>query len=112
MKTTVAREYVRRFPLKSERKDPLDPEGKAAARPDPRRIPAQALRNPFNWVLGAIFVVGLPLIAGRFHLRPGLGDPQLLRLPLGAVPGLGPVHHGAAVGLRLHARHHGGTFRP
>jgi Ni/Fe-hydrogenase subunit HybB-like protein len=26
----------------------------------------QALRNPFNWVLAAIFAVGIPLIAGRF----------------------------------------------
>jgi Ni/Fe-hydrogenase subunit HybB-like protein len=27
---------------------------------------AQALRNPFNWILGIIFAVGLPIIAGRF----------------------------------------------
>ena len=27
---------------------------------------AQALRNPFNWLLGIIFAVGLPIIAGRF----------------------------------------------
>ena len=27
---------------------------------------SQALRNPFNWLLAAIFAVGLPLIAGRF----------------------------------------------
>jgi len=26
----------------------------------------QAVRNPFNWILGAIFAVGLPLIAIRF----------------------------------------------
>ena len=26
----------------------------------------QAVRNPFNWILGLIFAVGLPLIAGRF----------------------------------------------
>ena len=26
----------------------------------------QALRNPFNWVLGIIFAIGLPLIAYRF----------------------------------------------
>jgi Ni/Fe-hydrogenase subunit HybB-like protein len=27
---------------------------------------AQAIRNPFNWLLAVIFAVGLPLIAGRF----------------------------------------------
>lgn len=31
-----------------------------------RQYIAQAIRNPFNWVLGLIFAVGLPLIAGRF----------------------------------------------
>jgi len=33
---------------------------------------AQALRNPFNWVLGIILVVGLPLVASRFFF--GLGS--------------------------------------
>jgi Ni/Fe-hydrogenase subunit HybB-like protein len=37
----------------------------------PRDYLAQAVRNPFNWILGLIFVVGLPLIAGRFFF--GLG---------------------------------------
>ncbi len=32
----------------------------------PRQYLAQALRNPFNWILAAIFAVGIPLIAGRF----------------------------------------------
>src|SRR5512133_782894 len=32
----------------------------------PRQYIAQAIRNPFNWILGAIFAVGLPIIAGRF----------------------------------------------
>lgn len=27
----------------------------------------QAIRNPFNWILGLIFLIGLPLIAGRFY---------------------------------------------
>jgi Ni/Fe-hydrogenase subunit HybB-like protein len=27
---------------------------------------AQALRNPFNWILAAIFTVGIPIILGRF----------------------------------------------
>jgi Ni/Fe-hydrogenase subunit HybB-like protein len=26
----------------------------------------QAVRNPFNWILGAVFVIGIPLILGRF----------------------------------------------
>ncbi len=32
----------------------------------PRQYLLQAVRNPFNWVLAAIFAVGLPLIAIRF----------------------------------------------
>ncbi len=32
----------------------------------PQMYLAQALRNPFNWILAAIFAVGLPIIAGRF----------------------------------------------
>ncbi|HEY3309597.1 MAG TPA: polysulfide reductase [Desulfuromonadaceae bacterium] len=27
---------------------------------------AQAIRNPFNWILGIIFAIGIPIIAGRF----------------------------------------------
>ena len=27
---------------------------------------AQAIRNPFNWILGIIFAVGIPMIMGRF----------------------------------------------
>src|SRR5512144_1189866 len=32
----------------------------------PQQYMAQALRNPFNWILGIIFAIGLPIIAGRF----------------------------------------------
>jgi Ni/Fe-hydrogenase subunit HybB-like protein len=32
----------------------------------PQLYIAQALRNPFNWILAIIFAVGLPIIAGRF----------------------------------------------
>lgn len=32
----------------------------------PQQYIAQALRNPFNWILAVIFAVGLPIIAGRF----------------------------------------------
>jgi Ni/Fe-hydrogenase subunit HybB-like protein len=32
----------------------------------PSQYMAQLLRNPFNWILGIIFVIGLPIIAGRF----------------------------------------------
>lgn len=32
----------------------------------PRQYLAQAVRNPFNWVLALILCIGLPLIAGRF----------------------------------------------
>jgi Ni/Fe-hydrogenase subunit HybB-like protein len=32
----------------------------------PQMYIAQALRNPFNWILAIIFAVGLPIIAGRF----------------------------------------------
>lgn len=37
----------------------------------PRQYLEQAIKNPFNWILGAIFAVGLPLIAYRFLF--GLG---------------------------------------
>lgn len=32
----------------------------------PQQYVAQALRNPFNWILAAIFAVGIPIILGRF----------------------------------------------
>lgn len=32
----------------------------------PSQYMAQLLRNPFNWILGIIFAIGLPIIAGRF----------------------------------------------
>ncbi len=32
----------------------------------PRQYILQALRNPFNWLLAAIFAVGIPIILGRF----------------------------------------------
>ena len=32
----------------------------------PQQYIAQALRNPFNWILAVIFAIGLPIIAGRF----------------------------------------------
>jgi Ni/Fe-hydrogenase subunit HybB-like protein len=32
----------------------------------PQQYVAQALRNPFNWILAIIFAVGIPIIAGRF----------------------------------------------
>ncbi|WP_243370508.1 polysulfide reductase [Geotalea sp. SG265] len=32
----------------------------------PQQYMAQALRNPFNWILAAIFAVGIPIILGRF----------------------------------------------
>ena len=37
----------------------------------PKRYLRQALRNPFNWIFGAILAVGLPLIAYRYLF--GLG---------------------------------------
>ena len=38
----------------------------------PKQYIIQAVRNPYNWVLAAIFAVGLPIIAMRFIL--GLGS--------------------------------------
>jgi len=38
----------------------------------PREYLIQALKNPFNWILGAIFAVGLPVIIYRFIF--GLGS--------------------------------------
>lgn len=37
----------------------------------PRQYIAQALRNPFNWILAVIFAIGIPIILGRFFF--GLG---------------------------------------
>ncbi|KAF0219620.1 MAG: polysulfide reductase-like [Geobacteraceae bacterium] len=37
----------------------------------PQQYIGQALRNPFNWLLAAIFAVGIPIILGRFIF--GLG---------------------------------------
>ena len=32
----------------------------------PQQYIAQALTNPFNWFLGIVFIIGIPLILGRF----------------------------------------------
>jgi len=32
----------------------------------PQQYIAQAIRNPFNWIFGLIFVIGIPTILGRF----------------------------------------------
>ncbi len=32
----------------------------------PQQYIAQAIRNPFNWIFGLIFVIGIPMILGRF----------------------------------------------
>ncbi|SNB48076.1 polysulfide reductase [Geobacter sp. DSM 9736] len=32
----------------------------------PGQYLTQALRNPFNWILGVIFAIGIPIIIGRF----------------------------------------------
>jgi Ni/Fe-hydrogenase subunit HybB-like protein len=37
----------------------------------PKEYLAQALRNPFNWILAAIYAVGIPILIGRFIF--GLG---------------------------------------
>ncbi len=78
----------------------------------PRDYLAQAVRNPFNWILGLIFVVGLPLIAGRFFFGLGWVTHSSNDYPWGLFLGFGLLTHGAPLGLRLHARHHGGGFRP
>ncbi len=62
---------------------PLDGEEKAPGRHrsfleklflglTPQQYLSQALRNPFNWLVGIIFAIGLPLIASRFIF--GLGS--------------------------------------
>ena len=38
----------------------------------PREYLRQAVKNPINWILGAIFAVGLPLVLYRFIF--GLGS--------------------------------------
>ncbi|NTV15741.1 MAG: polysulfide reductase, partial [Desulfobulbaceae bacterium] len=37
----------------------------------PSEYLAQALRNPFNWILAVIYAVGVPILIGRFIF--GLG---------------------------------------
>jgi hypothetical protein len=53
-------------PFKSEGKDRWTLKEKLLLGLTLRQYLAQAFRNPFNWVLAAIFAVGLPLIAIRF----------------------------------------------
>ncbi len=62
---------------------------KAAARAHSKQYIAQALRNPFNWILAAIFAVGLPIIAGRFIFGLGLGHHSSYDYPWGLFLGFG-----------------------
>ena len=55
----------------------------------PREYFRQALKNPFNWVLGAIFAVGLPLILYRFLFGLGSVTHSSNDYPWGLFPGFG-----------------------
>jgi Ni/Fe-hydrogenase subunit HybB-like protein len=55
----------------------------------PRQYFAQALRNPFNWVLAAVFSVGLPIIAGRFIFGLGWATSGSNDYPWGLFLGFG-----------------------
>ena len=55
----------------------------------PREYLAQAIMNPFNWILGIIFAVGLPLIAYRFMFGLGVVTHSSNDYPWGLFLGFG-----------------------
>jgi Ni/Fe-hydrogenase subunit HybB-like protein len=55
----------------------------------PRQYLDQALKNPFNWILGIIFAIGLPLIAYRFLFGLGVVTHSSNDYPWGLFLGFG-----------------------
>jgi Ni/Fe-hydrogenase subunit HybB-like protein len=55
----------------------------------PGQYLGQALRNPFNWILGAIFAVGLPLLAYRYLFGLGVVTHSSNDYPWGLFLGFG-----------------------
>jgi len=55
----------------------------------PRQYLEQAIKNPFNWILGAIFAIGLPLIAYRFLFGLGVVTHSSNDYPWGLFLGFG-----------------------
>lgn len=55
----------------------------------PQQYIAQALRNPFNWILAAIFAVGIPIILGRFIFGLGWVTHSSCDYPWGMFLGFG-----------------------
>ena len=55
----------------------------------PGQYLGQALRNPFNWLLGFIFAVGLPLIAYRYMFGLGVVTHSSNDYPWGLFLGFG-----------------------
>ncbi len=55
----------------------------------PGQYLGQALRNPFNWVLGLIFLIGIPLILYRFVLGLGAVTHSSYDYPWGLFLGFG-----------------------
>lgn len=55
----------------------------------PGQYLGQALRNPFNWILGLIFAVGLPLLAYRYLFGLGVVTHSSNDYPWGLLLGFG-----------------------
>jgi len=55
----------------------------------PRQYLDQAIKNPFNWILGVIFAIGLPLIAYRFLFGLGVVTHSSNDYPWGLFLGFG-----------------------
>jgi Ni/Fe-hydrogenase subunit HybB-like protein len=55
----------------------------------PRQYLAQAVRNPFNWLLAAIFAVGVPMIVARFAFGLGYVTHSSNDFPFGLFLGFG-----------------------
>ncbi|MEW6221327.1 MAG: polysulfide reductase, partial [Thermodesulfobacteriota bacterium] len=53
-------------PFKADGKTPWTVKEKLLLGLTPQEYLAQLVRNPFNWVLAAIFAVGVPVTVSRF----------------------------------------------
>ena len=77
----------------------------------PQQYIIQALRNPFNWLLGIIFAVGIPLILGRFLFGLSWVTHSSNDYPWGLFLGFG-LFAMVPLSSRVFSWDHGGGFRP
>ena len=75
--------------LSGEKKRPWTIKEKLLLGLTPGQYLGQALRNPFNWILGLIFAVGLPLLAYRYLFGLGVVTHSSNDYPWGLFLGFG-----------------------